>query len=242
MGISPQSGLPQNNRVGDFDPFALPLIMQQTGKSLPKCFSNPGQPERAAGLSGVSGDFRDIAEAAAKRQRPGASWPWTSSPPACGTIWGLTWSNWAGPTRSFSPAASARTGPTFRAERAAPTWSELGIVLDPAANQSAHGEMPIHAEASRVQIWVVPTNEELIVARQAKRTPRRKTGALAPCLSPKSPARWLPRRRSASMVGHKLLVVEPYRLDPQGRSTPGHHRAVASWPSIRWERARASSC
>jgi acetate kinase len=34
MGMSPQTGLPQNNRVGDFDPFALPVIMRATGKSL----------------------------------------------------------------------------------------------------------------------------------------------------------------------------------------------------------------
>ena len=34
MGMSPQSGLPQNNRVGDFDVFALPAIMRATGKTL----------------------------------------------------------------------------------------------------------------------------------------------------------------------------------------------------------------
>ncbi|NQT17599.1 MAG: acetate/propionate family kinase, partial [Planctomycetes bacterium] len=45
---------------------------------------------------------------------------------------------------------------------------ELGIVLDPAANEQHQGEGPIHAERSTTQIWVVPTNEELIVARQAK--------------------------------------------------------------------------
>ena len=63
---------------------------------------------------------------------------------------------------------------------------ELGIVLDAEANQEAvgcvkrtdaercvsrtlleAGEAKISAAASRVQIWVVPTNEELIVARQA---------------------------------------------------------------------------
>jgi len=36
MGMSPQSGLPQNNRVGDFDVFALPLLMRETGKTLPQ--------------------------------------------------------------------------------------------------------------------------------------------------------------------------------------------------------------
>ena len=46
---------------------------------------------------------------------------------------------------------------------------ELGIVLDPEANAPGEGEAPIHAPQSRVQIWVMPTNEELIVARQAKR-------------------------------------------------------------------------
>ena len=34
MGMSPQSGVLHNNRVGDFDPFALPVIMEHTGKSL----------------------------------------------------------------------------------------------------------------------------------------------------------------------------------------------------------------
>src|SRR5262249_8830054 len=44
----------------------------------------------------------------------------------------------------------------------------FGIVLDSVRNQEAKGEVPIHAPTSRVQIWIMPTNEELIVARQAK--------------------------------------------------------------------------
>ena len=46
---------------------------------------------------------------------------------------------------------------------------ELGIVLDPKVNEKTRAESPIHARNSRVQIWVVPTNEELIVARLAKK-------------------------------------------------------------------------
>ena len=45
---------------------------------------------------------------------------------------------------------------------------ELGIVLDPAANAAAKGEAKISAVESRTQIWIVPTNEELIVARQTQ--------------------------------------------------------------------------
>jgi acetate kinase len=44
----------------------------------------------------------------------------------------------------------------------------FGIELDPAINGDARGEGRISAETSRTEIWVVPTNEELIVARQAK--------------------------------------------------------------------------
>jgi acetate kinase len=45
---------------------------------------------------------------------------------------------------------------------------ELGIVLDTDANRAARGEARIEAPQSRVQIWVVPTNEEIVVARQVQ--------------------------------------------------------------------------
>ncbi|HEV3448837.1 MAG TPA: acetate kinase, partial [Gemmataceae bacterium] len=44
----------------------------------------------------------------------------------------------------------------------------FGISLDEKANATAKGEAAIHARTSRVQLWIMPTNEELIVARQAK--------------------------------------------------------------------------
>ena len=46
--------------------------------------------------------------------------------------------------------------------------NRLGIVLDRQANENARGEAKISTAKSRTQIWVVPANEELIVARQAK--------------------------------------------------------------------------
>jgi acetate kinase len=43
----------------------------------------------------------------------------------------------------------------------------VGIELDCDKNTHASGEMPIHTASSRVQLWTIPTNEEIIVARQA---------------------------------------------------------------------------
>jgi acetate kinase len=44
----------------------------------------------------------------------------------------------------------------------------FGIYLDPLANDKARGETTIHTSKSRVKLWIMPTNEELIVARQAR--------------------------------------------------------------------------
>jgi acetate kinase len=44
----------------------------------------------------------------------------------------------------------------------------LGIVLDDVKNEAAAGEARVDAAAGRVQLWIMPTNEELIVARQTK--------------------------------------------------------------------------
>src|SRR4029077_18286811 len=66
LGMSPQRGLPQNNRVGDFDVFALPVLLRATGKSLEQLLDDLANRSGLLGLSGCSNDLRDIEEAAAK--------------------------------------------------------------------------------------------------------------------------------------------------------------------------------
>ena len=64
FGTSAQTGLPHNNRTGDFDPFALPLVMKLTGKSLADVLKMLSSQSGLLGLSGVSADIRDVREAA----------------------------------------------------------------------------------------------------------------------------------------------------------------------------------
>src|SRR5206468_6310147 len=59
LGMSPQTGLPHNNRVGDFDPFALPALMRATGKSLEQLLDDLANRSGLLGLCGFS-DLRDI--------------------------------------------------------------------------------------------------------------------------------------------------------------------------------------
>jgi acetate kinase len=66
MGMSPQSGLPQNNRVGDLDAEALPYAVKTLGISVEEAQKQLSKQGGLLGVSGVSNDVRDIADAASK--------------------------------------------------------------------------------------------------------------------------------------------------------------------------------
>ncbi len=165
MGMSPQTGLPQNNRVGDLDPFCLPMLMQHTGMNLEEMLKSLSTEAGLLGLSGgVSGDIRDLENAAASgnadaqlaldvyvaeiRRQLG------SMLVALGGLDALVFTGGIG-----------ENGANIRAA-VCDGLSELGISLDDAKNRSSKGEVRLDAADSRAQIWIIPTNEELIVARQ----------------------------------------------------------------------------
>ena len=165
MGMSPQTGLPQNNRVGDLDPFCLPMLMQHTGMDLEQMLSALSTQAGLLGLSGgVSGDIRDLEAAAAsghadaqlaldvyvaeiRRQLGGML-------VALGGCDALVFTGGIGENgRQIRTAVCAGL-------------EQLGFALDATKNQTLHGEARLDAADSRSQIWIIPTNEELIVARQ----------------------------------------------------------------------------
>jgi acetate kinase len=65
FGTSPQSGLPQNNRVGDIDAFAVLYMMKKLNVDADEMARILGSQSGLAGISGTSGDMRDLDEAAA---------------------------------------------------------------------------------------------------------------------------------------------------------------------------------
>jgi acetate kinase len=166
LGMSPQTGLPHNNRVGDFDVFALPALMRATGKTLEQVLDDLANRSGLQGVSGKSNDLRDIEQAAAAGDERAR----------------LALDLFVGAVRHYLGAyllllngadAIVFTGgigensSTMRAAICA-NLDWFGIRLDPAKNQSAKGEARIDAADSRVQLWIMPTNEELIVARQSR--------------------------------------------------------------------------
>ncbi|MEX0792093.1 MAG: acetate/propionate family kinase [Pirellulaceae bacterium] len=167
MGMSPQTGLPQNNRVGDFDAFALPLLMEQTGMPLEKVLEHISNHGGLLGLSGgISGDMRDLEDAAAKGNQD-AQLALDLYTTEIRRYLGGMLVELGGADAIVFTGGIGENGADTRRDVCA-NLDQLGIVLDEQKNQAVKGEASIQAESSRVQIWVVPTNEEIIVARQAK--------------------------------------------------------------------------
>jgi acetate kinase len=166
LGMSPQSGLPQNNRVGEFDVFALPVILRETGLSLEAVLDVLANKSGLEGLSGAGRDLRDI-EAAAEAGNPQAS---------------LALEVFIASTRHYLGAYLVELGGADAivftggiGENSARIRSGVcrdlewfGIRLDPARNAHGEAERAVSAPDSRVEIWTVPTNEEIVVARQAR--------------------------------------------------------------------------
>jgi acetate kinase len=166
LGFSPQTGLPHNNRVGDFDPFALPPLMRATGKTLEQLLHDLATRSGMMGLSGSSNDLRDIERQAQEgdHQARQALDAFIASV-----------RHYLGAYLLLLNGADAIVftggiGENSAAMRAGicKDLSWFGITLDEVRNREAKGEVPIHAQTSRVQLWIMPTNEELIVARQTK--------------------------------------------------------------------------
>jgi len=166
MGMSPQTGLPQNNRVGDFDPFALPALMRATGKTLEQVLDDLANRSGLLGLSGASNDLRDIEEAARKGD-PRSRLALDVYVAAVRHYLGAYLLLLGGAEAVVFTGGIGENSAAMRAAICADLgW--FGIALDPEANARARGEARIDGRGSRVQLWTMPTNEELVVARQAK--------------------------------------------------------------------------
>ena len=164
LGMSPQSGLPHNNRVGDFDPFALPVLMRATGKSLEELLDDLANNSGLLGLSGMSGDVRDLEQAAAKGHERAEFALKTFEAAIRHYVGGYAALLGGVDVIVFTGGIGENSTRIRHAVCTDMEWA--GIHLSEEHNNSATGEARIAAVDSNVDLWVVPTNEELVVARQ----------------------------------------------------------------------------
>ena len=164
FGMSPQSGLPQTNRAGDIDVFAVLYMMKEKGLGPDQMARVLAKESGLAGVSGTSGDVRDLIEASAAGNRR-ATLALDMFVYSIRHYLGAFMLELGGlDVLTFSGGIGERGG-TIRAA-VCNGLEEFGIRLD-ARQAEAAGEARISSADSRVQVWVIPANEEWIVARAA---------------------------------------------------------------------------
>jgi len=163
FGMTAQSGVPHNNRVGDFDTFALLKLLKQ-GLNLEEIFQRLGKGGGMLGLSGVSPDMRDI-EKAAEKGDARAKLAIDAFVESIRHFVGSYLVVLGGCDVLVFTGGIGENGVGIR-EAVCRNLDFAGIRLDSQRNQMRGSEIKISADSSPCQIWIVPTNEELIVARQ----------------------------------------------------------------------------
>jgi acetate kinase len=164
--MSPQSGLPHNNRVGDFDVFALPVILRETGATLEEVLSTLANESGLEGLSGAGRDLRDI-EAAAGRGDERAKLAIDVFVASIRHYLGACLLELGGADCIVFTGGIGENSCGIRAG-VCRNLGWFGIELDAAPNAAGPAERTVSTRGSRVSVWCVPTNEEIVVARQAK--------------------------------------------------------------------------
>ena len=163
MGLTPLAGVPMGTRSGDIDAAVVQFLCNKYGYSVDECLNILNKKSGMLAISGVSSDFRDLEDGAKKGNEDCA----------------LARDKFAYEVAKYVGAyAAALNGIdvlTFTAGvgendcniRAAVCeyLGFMGVKIDPELNSKRGKEMVISTPDSKVQVWVVPTNEELMIAK-----------------------------------------------------------------------------
>ena len=163
MGLTPLAGLPMGTRCGDVDPSIIPLVMKFYDIKPDDMLYIMNKESGAWGISGVSADFRDIERAAAAGDKR--------------SILALENRAYiiAQYIAKFMVTLSGVDYITFcggigengfeERERICRYLEFLGIKLDKELNKIRGEEACISTEDSKAKIYIIPTNEEIMIAR-----------------------------------------------------------------------------
>lgn len=168
MGLTPLEGLIMGTRSGDLDPAIISFLAEKEGKTVQEIIDICNKKSGVLGLSGgLSSDFRDLA-AAAEAGDDKAS--------AALKTWAYRVAKYVGAYAAAMNgvdviAFTAGVGENNISARAdvCEYLGYLGVTIDAEANNERGEEIRISTPESKTQVWVVPTNEELAIARETLR-------------------------------------------------------------------------
>ena len=162
FGFSLQTGIPHANRAGDLDAYVIPFLLSQ-GLSMPEILEGIGKKGGLLGISGLSNDLRDI-EAAAREGNARAALAIDAFCEAVIKYIGAFTAELGGMDYLVFTGGIGENSVLVR-EKVCSRLACLGVQFDAAANRGLQGEGTISAPGSPVTVLVLPTNEELGIAR-----------------------------------------------------------------------------
>lgn len=167
MGFTPLDGVIMGTRCGSIDPAVVPFIMEKEGFTPAEMSDFMNKKCGFLGVSGVSSDCRDIEAAIAQgneRARLALN------------VLNYQIKKYIG---AYTAAMGGLDAIVFTAGIGENTWSVrenalagmgyFGIEIDKELNRSARGKLTkLSTEDAKVQVWLIPTNEELVIAQDTE--------------------------------------------------------------------------
>ncbi|MCD7032772.1 acetate kinase [Metabacillus sp. GX 13764] len=167
MGFTPLAGVAMGTRSGNIDPALLPYIMEKTGMNAEEVLETLNKKSGLLGVSGLSSDLRDITKAA----HEGNSRAETALEVFASRIHkyiGSYAARMSGVDAIIFTAGIGENSSEVRA-RVLKGLEFMGIYWDPALNELHGEERPLSYPHSPVKVFVIPTNEEVMIARDVVR-------------------------------------------------------------------------
>ena len=165
MGFTPLVGLPMGTRCGDLDNGVLQYLMNKYGYSIDEMLNILNKKSGVLGVSGVSSDFRDL-ETAAGEGNDRAQLALDMFDYWVAKVVGSYAAAMNGVDAIVFTAGVGENSATTRAG-IAKYLTFLGAEMDAEAN-AVRGEHKVSTADSKVEMWVIPTDEELVIAQDTK--------------------------------------------------------------------------
>lgn len=166
MGFTPLEGLVMGTRCGEIDPAIIPFLMKKEGMTPEQIDSYLNKKSGVLGLSGVSSDFRDI-EDAANEGNERAQLALDVFAYKVRKYIGSYVAAMGGVDAIVFTAGLGENSVTMR-DHVCNGLEYLGTRIDPVKNNVRGKAQEISVDGAKVKIYVIPTNEELVIARDTK--------------------------------------------------------------------------
>jgi acetate kinase len=162
MGLTPLAGIPMGTRSGNIDPAIIPFIMEKTSSTVTQVIDQLNKASGLLGVSGVSSDNRDVEKAGAEGSSRAKLSMSLQGKAIADTIAQYIVYMGGADAICFT-AGLGENAPRLRAD-VAQRLSYLGITLDAEQNLIRGEEGKISSSNSKIAVYVIPTNEELVIA------------------------------------------------------------------------------